>query len=280
VGKGTIVFPSYGGGAEWGGPAVDPETKIIYVNSNDLPSMGGVAERSPGASRGQHIYMTQCAMCHHADLSGSPPEFPSLKGVGSRHTEKEIDSIVRMGKGRMPSFGGLSDNQLTALVHFVLGTESKREQGGGEADPEAKYYFTGYDLFLDPDGYPAVKPPWGTLNAINLDTGEYVWKIPFGEYPELVAQGIKNTGSDNYGGPAVTAGGLLFIGATSYDKKFHAYDKSTGELLWETTLPFSANDTPAIYEIKGRQYVAIGVGGGGLARTPTGGMYAAFALPQ
>jgi quinoprotein glucose dehydrogenase len=180
----------------------------------------------------------------------------------------------------MPAFGGLSDYQLTALVHFFLGIENKHDLARGEEDPQAKYHFTGYDKFLDPDGYPAVKPPWGTLNAINLDTGEYVWKIPFGEYPELAAKGIKNTGSENYGGPAVTASGLIFIGATVHDKKFRAYDKSTGELLWETTLPFSANGTPAVYEINGRQFVAIGAGGGRWVRMPSGGVYVAFALPQ
>ena len=124
-----------------------------------------------------------------------------------------------------------------------------------------KYRFTGYKKFLDPEGYPAVAPPWGTLNAINLNTGEYAWKIPLGEYPELAAKGLKNTGSENYGGPIVTAGGLLFIGATNFDRKFRAFDKSTGELLWETTLPFSGNATPATYEVDGRQYVVIAAGG-------------------
>ena len=130
------------------------------------------------------------------------------------------------------------------------------------APPEMKYRFTGYKKFLDPEGYPAVAPPWGTLNAINLNTGEYAWKIPLGEYPELAAQGLKNTGSENYGGPIVTAGGLLFIGATNFDRKFRAFDKSTGELLWETTLPFSGNATPATYEVDGRQYVVIAAGCG------------------
>jgi quinoprotein glucose dehydrogenase len=143
-----------------------------------------------------------------------------------------------------------------------------------------KYQFTGYRRFLDPEGYPAIAPPWGTLNAINLNTGEYVWKIPFGEYPELAAKGMKDTGSDNYGGPVVTAGGLLFIGASNYDRKFRAYDKATGELLWETTMPFSGNGTPAIYAINGREYIVIAAGGGKDWRTKSGGMYVAFALPE
>jgi len=143
-----------------------------------------------------------------------------------------------------------------------------------------KYRFTGYHKFLDPEGYPAVAPPWGTLNAINLNTGEYVWKIPLGEYPELAAKGQTNTGTENYGGPIVTAGGLLFIGATNFDKKFRAFDKSTGELLWETGLPFSANTTPATYAVNGRQFVVIAAGGGKDPKSPSGGIYVAFALAK
>jgi quinoprotein glucose dehydrogenase len=141
------------------------------------------------------------------------------------------------------------------------------------------YRFTGYHRFLDPEGYPAVAPPWGTLNAINLNTGEYVWKIPLGEYPELAAKGMKNTGTENYGGPIVTAGGLVFIGSTNFDRKFRAFDKATGELLWETTLPFAGNATPATYEVNGKQFVVIGAGGGKDPKSPSGGAYVAFALP-
>jgi quinoprotein glucose dehydrogenase len=137
---------------------------------------------------------------------------------------------------------------------------------------------TGYNRFVDPDGYPATAMPWGTLNAIDLDTGEYAWKIPFGEYPELVEQGLKDTGSESYGGPIVTAGGVLFIGATLFDKKFRAYDKDTGRLLWETTLPYAGTATPITYEADGRQFVLIASGGRRVQ--PTGGVYVAFALPK
>src|SRR3989475_2632511 len=140
-----------------------------------------------------------------------------------------------------------------------------------------KYRLTGYNRFLDPDGYPAIAPPWGTLSAIDLNTGEYVWKIPLGEYPELTAKGMKNTGSENYGGPIVTAGGLLFIGATDYDKKIRAFDKAAGELLLETKLPFAGNATPATYEGNGRQYVVIGAGGGKGPKSSSGGVDGAFA---
>jgi quinoprotein glucose dehydrogenase len=144
---------------------------------------------------------------------------------------------------------------------------------------DLKYRFTGYHKFLDPDGYPAVAPPWGTLNAINLNTGAYAWTVPLGEYPELAAKGMTNTGSENYGGPIVTAGGLLFIGATSFDKKFRAFDKDTGALLWETTLPFAGNATPVTYQIAGRQFVVIAAGGGKAPKSPSGATYVAFALP-
>jgi quinoprotein glucose dehydrogenase len=148
------------------------------------------------------------------------------------------------------------------------------------ANSQPRFRFTGYHRFLDPEGYPATAPPWGTLSAINLSTGEYAWRIPLGEYPDLVAKGFKNTGSENYGGPIVTAGGLVFIAATNFDRKFRAFDKRTGRLLWETTLPFAGNATPITYEIAGTQYVVIYATGGKSGRLgPSGGIYVAFALP-
>src|SRR5260370_29434294 len=154
--------------------------------------------------------------------------------------------------------------------------ESKELVTSEAVPPAIKYHFTGYHRFLDPEGYPAVAPPWGPLNAINLNTGEYVWKINLGEYRALAATGMTNTGSENYGGAIVTAGGLLFIGATSYDKKFRAFDKLTGELLWQTTLPFAGNATPATYSVKVRQYVVIAAGGGKDPKSGSGGVYVAF----
>jgi quinoprotein glucose dehydrogenase len=180
----------------------------------------------------------------------------------------------------MPAFPNFDDDQLCALVEFLLNGKSK-ELASSEPPPEdMKFRFTGYHKFLDPDGYPAIAPPWGTLNAINLNTGEYVWKINLGEYPELAVKGLRNTGTENYGGPVVTAGGLVFIGASDFDKKFHAYDKATGELLWEARLPFSGNATPAIYAVNGREYVVIAAGGGKDLKSPSGGVYVAFALSK
>jgi quinoprotein glucose dehydrogenase len=278
LGKDTVVFPGFDGGAEWGGPAVDPETKIIYINSNEMAWLAALGENSDNSGP-KGIYMSQCAVCHGDRMTGSPAGgIPSLIGVSGRLTPDQVTSTIKNGKGRMPGFPNLTGDSLIGLVDFLTNGE-RRELGS--VGPELlgmKYRFTGYRRFLDPDGFPAIAPPWGTLNAINLNSGEYVWKINFGEYPELVAKGMKNTGSENYGGPVVTAGGLLFIGATNIDKKFHVFDKSTGKLLWETTLPFAGNATPATYMVNGKQYVVIAAGGGKDPKSPAGGVYIAFTL--
>jgi quinoprotein glucose dehydrogenase len=279
VGKETVVFPGFDGGAEWGGPAVDPETGIIYINANDIAWTGTLAENT-GRNGPKDIYLSQCALCHGDKMTGSPPAVPSLLGVVDRLRPIEITQTIKNGKGRMPGFPNLTDDQMFALVSYLTGSESKELGSSGLPSSAMKYRLTGYKKFLDPEGYPAVAPPWGTLNAINLNTGEYAWKIPFGEYPELADRGIKNTGTENYGGPIVTAGGLLFIGATNFDKKFRAYDKSTGELLWETVLPFAGNATPVTYEVNGRQLVVIAAGGGKDPKSPSGGVYVAFAIGQ
>jgi quinoprotein glucose dehydrogenase len=278
VGKDTVVFPGFDGGAEWGGQAADPETSVLYVNANDVAWTGALAENTPGNSP-KATYMTQCSVCHGENMAGSPPAIPSLIGVGDRLSMPQIGAIVKNGRGRMPGFPNLDDMQLYGLIDFVSSGRNKELESTGPPPPGMKYHLTGYHKFLDPEGYPAVAPPWGTLNAINLNTGEYVWKIPLGEYPDLAAKGIANTGTENYGGPIVTAGGLLFIGATNFDKKFRAFDKTTGALLWETTLPFSGNATPATYQVNGRQYVIIAAAGGKDPKSGSGGAYVAFALP-
>jgi quinoprotein glucose dehydrogenase len=279
IGKDTIIFPGFDGGAEWGGPAVDPETGIIYVNANEMAWTGALAENA-GENSPKGIYLNQCGVCHGEKMTGSPPAIPTLIGIADRMPWKQIGMTIKNGKGRMPGFPNLTDDQMYALLEYLTTGDSKEAEGSGKPLVAMKYRFTGYKKFLDPEGYPAVAPPWGTLNAIDLNTGEYVWKIPLGEYPELAAKGMSNTGTENYGGPIVTAAGLLFIGATNFDKKFRAYDKSTGELLWETTLPFAGNATPATYEVQGRQFVVIAAGGGKDPKSRSGGVYVAFALPQ
>ena len=178
VGKDTVVFPGFDGGAEWGGPAVDPETGIIYVNSNEMAWTGALAPNT-GENSAQGIYLNQCGVCHGDNMMGSPPAIPSLVGVGDRLAPQQIAATIKSGKGRMPGFPNLSDDQMFALLTYLTSGESKELTGGGPPAVPMKYRFTGYHKFLDPDGYPAVLPPWGTLNAINLNTGEYAWKIPW-----------------------------------------------------------------------------------------------------
>jgi quinoprotein glucose dehydrogenase len=274
AGKDTVVFPGYDGGAEWGGSAYDPETGLLYINANDVPWTGALAEDHEGTS-GRQLYLRNCASCHGDSLEGAPPQFPSLTKLEGKRTAQQIQAIVKQGAGRMPSFPNLSAEASAAIASYILSGAAKELE---PATPiNQKYRFTGYKKFQDQDGYPAVAPPWGTLNAINLNTGEYAWKIPFGEYPEL---SDKTTGSENYGGPIVTAGGLVFIAATNFDRKFRAFDKQTGKLLWETTLPFGGNATPITYQMGGKQYVVIFATGGKAGRNgPAGGIYVAFALP-
>ncbi len=281
--EGTIIFPGYDGGAEWGGAAFDPQTGMLYVNANEMAWILRLVEkkRPQTQTSAKNLYENNCASCHRSDLRGTPPEFPALLGISKKLSEAEIARFIRNGAGRMPGFAKLGDAAIQAIVRYL--TTGENAEGIVVQLPSSpidlKYTHDGYNKFLDPDGYPAVAPPWGTLSAIDLNAGKIVWQIPFGEYPELATQGIKDTGSENYGGAIVTANGLLFIGATNYDKKFRAFDKTTGKLLWETLLPAAGNATPATYEVNGRQFVVIAAGGG-KSKDPSGGTYVAFALPK
>ncbi len=281
--KGTVFFPGLAGGAEWGGSAWDPETNLFYVNANEIPWIvrlipsNEVRARSAMTSR---LYRTQCAACHRSDKKGAPPEYPALTGLAAKFTEESLAQVIRTGSGRMPGFSSLGEPAIAAIAKYLL-DDVDREVALPQQKKEGiqlRYSVDGYNKFEDPDGYPANNPPWGTLSAINLDTGEYAFRVPLGEYPELVAKGITNTGSENHGGGVVTAGGLFFIGATPHDKKFRAFDKRTGALLWETTLPFACNATPSVYEVNGKEYILLPAGGG--RGRESGSQWIAYTLPD
>ncbi|MFD1144107.1 PQQ-binding-like beta-propeller repeat protein [Larkinella insperata] len=196
----------------------------------------------------------------------------------------------------MPSFQHISDQDRFTLIRYLLNADTKApEPKPAESQDQHNapvltqtdkntefpyippYINNGYTRFFDPNGYPAVKPPWGTLNAIDLNTGEYLWRVPLGEFPELTKKGIPVTGTENYGGPIVTAGGLLFIAGTK-DERIRAFDKKTGKIVWEYQLPAGGFATPITYEVAGKQYVVIAAGGVKNGHKP-GGSYIAFALP-
>ncbi len=280
--EGTIIFPGFDGGGEWGGAAFDPTTGLLYVNSNEMAWILRLVQR-PAEKKtvgGRGLYQANCAGCHRSDFEGSPPNFPSLVNIGEKYNASQIRSVIHDGAGRMPGFSSLGDEAISAIAEYIT-TGRDTAPVADRAEPQGiyqKYMHDGYNKFLDPDGFPAVKPPWGTLSAIDLSRGKIIWQKPLGEYPKLAEAGVRDTGSENYGGAVVTSGGLIFIAATSYDKKFRAFDKASGELLWEAVLPTSGNATPATYEVDGRQYIVIGAGGGKGA--PSGGTYVAFALPK
>ena len=190
----------------------------------------------------------------------------------------QVETVIHQGSVRMPAFATLGQRAVSAIATFLLTGQIVSVAGGPSTANDLPFRLEGYDRFLDPDGYAAIAPPWGQLTAIDLARGRIRWQIPFGEVPTLEPQGLTDTGSENYGGPVVTAGGLLFIGATTLDRKFRAFDKQNGKLLWETNLPASATATPAVYRAGGRQFVVIAAGGGKSGQ-PSGGSYIAFALP-
>jgi quinoprotein glucose dehydrogenase len=273
TGQETVIFPGADGGGEWGGPALDPVTNVLYVNSNEFVHTESLSRQE--GSGGRSTYLSQCAACHGQNLAGAPPAIPSLINLREKMTPEQVIELLQTGRGRMPSFPSLAADKRKDLVSYLINGDSKSATNSGPVS----YGSNGYHRFYDPDGYPANSFPWGTLNAINLNTGKYLWKIPFGEYPELVAKGMKDTGSENYGGPLVTRGGLLVIGATIFDNKLRIFDKGTGKLLWEKVMPFAVNATPMTYQVNGKQYIVVACGGEGRnPHAPTGGIYFAFTL--
>jgi quinoprotein glucose dehydrogenase len=266
----VLIYPWYDGGGEWGGSAFDPATNRLIVNSNDEAGILTLTEVPIGFSR-YGTYATNCGACHGMKLEGTD-QAPALAGVLERMEYDEMMEVIDNGNGRMPAFDYLSDLERRAIVQYVLSPDPTED----EPSTQVRYVLSsGYVYLRDNEDLPGNAPPWGTLNSIDLATGEIAWKVPFGNFlshPDL------GYGSISYGGPVITASGLIFIGATP-DKKFRAYDSRDGSVLWETELSAAAFSTPAIYSIDGKQYVSIAAGGGRLG-PPTGSDYYTFALPD
>ncbi len=289
---GIWIFPGFDGGGEWGGAAIDPETNILYVNSSELPwSMVMVdvpkKEESEKVSLGRATYDKYCFACHGTDLKGNGTSYPALTNLKEKYTQASLTGLLNSGINMMPSFSHIPTKEKQGLVDFLLHLEHQKpntlvakeptsEPSGVSILNEVPYKMTGYNRFLDNNGYPGIKPPWGTLNAVNLTTGKLEWKVPLGEYKELTSRGIPVTGTENYGGPVVTKGGLIFIAATK-DAKIRAFDKNTGEEVWAADLPVPGYATPAIYTVDGKAFLVISCGGGKIG-SPSGDTYVAFAL--
>jgi quinoprotein glucose dehydrogenase len=286
--KGTIYFPGLDGGAEWGGAAFDPAEHLLLVNANEMPWLIQIKEMKVGApenetylSAGTRLYNTICMACHGPDRKGSG-NYPTLINIDKKYTENTLSELISTGRRMMPAFKNLSNDERSAIASFILDIKSsqkkefKKQVVAVDSFRQLPYNITGYNKFLTKEGYAGIKPPWGTLNAINMTTGKIAWKVPLGELKEFKEKGIA-TGTENYGGPAVTKSGLVFIAATP-DGKLRVFNKWNGKLVWETQLPTAGFATPSIYEVKGKQFIVIACGGGKL-KTKSGDSYVAFALP-
>ena len=286
--EGNWIFPDFGGGGEWGGAAVDMETKILYVNSNEVPStqvmLDAPQTERTGITPGRAVYNRYCISCHGAELKGSGTEYPSLMNVNKKYKVEQIRQIIQQGRNRMPSFNHIPKSERENLAEYLSKTEVISKKANSDSPSmvtrksQIPYVMKGYDRFVDKDGYPGIKPPWGTLNAVDLNSGKLLWKVPLGEYAELIERGLGITGSRNYGGPVVTKGGLVFIAATP-DEKIRAFDKNSGKMVWESKLPAAGFASPATYMVNGKQFLVIACGGGKLG-VKSGDSYIAFALPD
>ncbi len=294
--EGSIVLPGFDGGGEWGGAAVDRASGVLYVNASDVPWIAAMRDtanlgNTTGAPRtGDVVYANACAGCHKVNRRGDADRVPTLVGIGARRSSEEIRQVLERGRGFMPSFAAMVEPEKQALIAYLLNKPAPpvvaptddsphaAELAASRAQPaKSPYEFVGYERWQTPDGYPAIKPPWGTLSAIDMNTGEYRWRIPLGVHAALSAKGVAPTGTEQYGGPIVTAGGVVFIAATQ-DNMIRAFDAATGALLWDAPLPAAGYATPSTYRVGGKQYVVIACGGGKLG-SPPGDYYVAFALP-
>ncbi len=266
---GTVLLqPWYDGGAEWGGSAFDPSTKRLIVNANDVPGILELTEVPVGFSD-YGTYARHCGSCHGLDLEGTETA-PSLVGVRDRLEDEAIRKIIGEGSSRMPGFAHLDDLERAGVMRHIFSPEPAVD----EPTTEVTYVLGGYLYLRDHEGLPGNTPPWGTLNSIDLATGDIEWSVPFGNYLSHPDLGF---GAVNYGGPVVTASGLIFIGATP-DQMFRAYDTRDGEVLWEADLTAAGFSTPAVYSVDGKQFIVIAAGGGRMG-PPSGPEYFAFSLP-
>lgn len=282
--EGTVVFPGFDGGAEWGGQAFDPASGTFFVNASNMAWITHMlpidrTRETTQVARGRRAYQVNCAACHGLERQGDASRnVPGLVGIDTRRPRAEVLDVVTYGRGQMPMFTWLPDDVRRALVAYLFGDTPQADAGAGdEGLADIPYVFSGYTRLLDDKGYPGVAPPWGTLTAIDVGAGRIRWQVTLGDRPEARRRSDPPTGTENYGGPAITAGGVLFIGATN-DEKFRAFEMKTGRLLWETTLPAGGYATPSTYVVDGRQYVVIAAGGGKMG-TRSGDSYVAFALP-
>lgn len=276
----VFLLPGYDGAAEWGGAAADPENGILYVNSNEMAwilQMEEVEQEFIPRDLGEQVYIDHCSTCHGNNRKGNIQSgYPDLSTVTERMERTEISSMVESGKGMMPGFSFLSDDERETVINYLMGIENRTTTSDDISKTAPKYRHMGYTKFLDSNGLPGISPPWGTMTAIDLNSGEHLWQITLGETDSLKALGYPPTGTENYGGPLITKNGLLFIAATK-DGYFRAFDRNSGNLLWEFKLPAAAFATPSTYMIDGKQYLVIACGGEKLGTKP-GNMIVAFAL--
>jgi quinoprotein glucose dehydrogenase len=276
--KKTVFFPGTDGGAQWGGAAVD-EKSVMYIPAKQNPVYSSLVPVEKNMTNsGKSIYVQHCQSCHGVNREGNEDgTIPALRDVHKKYSELLLNQILVKGRGRMPAFNFLSAAEKKAVLAYVQGLNLVVEGPINNSNIDfSPFTSTGYTRWYDSKGYPVSRPPWGTLTAIEMNTGKHLWQVPLGEYPELTAKGIAPTGTDLYGGPAVTAGGILFIAATK-DEMFRAFDRQTGKILWQYKLPAAGYSSPSIYSIDGVQYIVIACGGGKL-KTKSGDKYLAFAL--
>lgn len=293
----TIMYPGFYGGGNWGGGAVDIDTGMYFINAMEDASIVKMeaieVDKNTQLGFGEFVFKKHCVGCHGDKLQGFYPYAPALVDIYQNGNKRSALEIVNTGKGRMMPFSHLSHHEQSAALDYLFFLSEQlnkassmandhnadtASQQAGHQEKETTYVFGGYTPFIDNRYYPAVKPPWGTLNAIDLNTGKRKWQVTLGEYAQLSDEGIAPTGTRNYGGPVVTQGGLLIIAATS-DEKLRIFDKDNGDLLWEYALPAAGYATPATYQVNGKQYIVIACPGGKLG-SKAGDQYLAFALPE